>query len=135
MTLSACPQVSGVVKCGLMNARRVNILAGLTATLLAFFSLGFHEGAIDADEAQIRLACRSICKVSVTEQQGNAHRAPRWTDIVQAFKGGSCADMSDEDAALLRCVEALTRETISVRDYRCLKDTTSLSTLSKCDAL
>ena len=118
-----------------MNARRVNILAGLTAAVLAFFSFGFHEGALDADEAQIRLACRSICEVSATEQPIDDHHTPWWTDIVFDFKDGACADMSDEDAALLRCVEAMKQATISVKDYRCLKETTSLASLSECDTL
>ena len=124
-----------MLKCGAMNARRINILAGCTAVILAFFSLGLHECAVDADEAQIRLVCRHVCALSAaTPTLTTPELGSRWDSVIQSYDD-SCDSMSDESEALLQCVEALRSEVISVRDYRCLKETTSLSTLLDCVSL
>ena len=124
-----------MLKCAAMNARRVNILAGCTAVVLAFFSLGLHECAVDADEAQIRLVCRHICALgAATPKLTESQLGSRWDSVIQSYDD-SCDTMSDESESLLQCVEALRSEVISVRDYRCLKETTSLGALVDCVSL
>ena len=120
------------MNCAAMNARRVNILAGCTAVVLAFFSLGFHECAVDADEAQIRLVCRHVCTLGATKSQAlDLPPGSQWRAIIEAYDD-SCGGMSDESEALLQCVEVLRSRAISVQDYRCLKETSSRSDLTDC---
>ena len=117
-----------------MTQRHVLIAAMCSGLVFAFFSLGLHECAVSAEEAEVRAACRAICTLS------NAARPAETVggtmgELVSSFKGVACSAMSDEAPQLLACRDALQAREMSVADYHCLRDAGSLATARGCDVL
>ncbi len=117
-----------------MTQGHVLVVALCAGTVLGFFSLGLHECALSAGEAEVRVACRSVCALSVSA--GPASAVPGTLgELSSGFRGVACQAMSDEAPQLLRCRDALTALSISVADYHCLRDAKSLAEARDCDAL
>ena len=117
-----------------MTQRHVLIMALVSGCVLAFFSFGFHECAMEAGEAEVRVACRTICKLGdqagPTESVGGA-----MGQVATSFKGIACSAMSDEAPQLLACRAMLLERNISVADYHCIRDAESLAAARDCGAL
>ncbi len=117
-----------------MTQRHVLILALISGSVLAFFSAGFHECALEAGEAEVRVACRSLCALSAKagpEQSVGGDLGK----IVADFKGVACSAMSDQAPQLLGCRDSLLSRAISVADYRCLRDAEALGEAQECEVL
>jgi len=106
-------------------------MALCSGTVLAFFSLGLHECAVSAGEAQVRMACRSICALGA--QAGAVDGAVG--EMATSFEGVACGAMSDEAPQLLRCRDALQATEMSVADYHCLRDAEDQEEARDCDVL
>ena len=115
-----------------MNQRHVLIMALCTGAVLAFFSLGFHHCAMTATEAELRVACRAICSVS-TRTDSTTTVPGDMGQLAEGFRGVACSAMSDEAPQLLQCRDTLTAREISVADYHCLRDATTLAEARDCD--
>lgn len=117
-----------------MTQKHVLIMALISGTVLAFFSAGFHECAIRAGEAEVRVACRAICSLS-DEAGPKASVGGPIGELSSRFKGVACTAMSDEAPQLLSCLERLGGAEMSVADYHCLRDAESLAEARDCDVL
>ena len=114
-----------------MTQRHILIMALVAGTVLGFFSLGLHECALSAGEAEMRVACRSICALSAQESAGD----DVLRELTLGFQGVACSAMSDEAPQLLRCRDALRTREMSVADYHCLRDAEDLAEARDCDVL
>ena len=117
-----------------MTQRHVLVMAICTAVVLSFFSLGLHHCALSAEEAEVRLACRSICELGTRAEPRDAVPGAMG-ELATAFQGVACRAMSDEAPQLLRCRDALSATGMSVADYHCVRDAESLAEAHGCDVL
>lgn len=117
-----------------MTQRHVLIMALCTGTVLAFFSLGLHECALSAGEAEMRVACRAVCDLSV-EAGPRGAVGGQLGELASRFQGVACSAMSDEAPQLLHCRNVLQTTDMSVADYHCLRDATSLAEARACEVL
>jgi len=117
-----------------VTQKHVLIMALCTGTVLAFFSFGLHECALSAEEAEVRVACRSICTLSGKAGTTGAVGGPMGA-IASSFQGVACGAMSDEAPQLLKCRDQLMMTQMSVADYHCLRDAESLAEARDCDVL
>ena len=117
-----------------MTQRTVLVMALCTGTVLAFFSLGLHECAVSAGEAEVRVACRAICALG-DEAGPTGAVGGAMGELAASFKGVACAAMSDEAPQLLRCRDTLSTREMAVADYHCLRDAESLGEARDCDVL
>jgi len=115
-----------------MTQRHVLIMALLSGSVLAFFSAGLHECALDAGEAEVRVACRTLCALS--DKAGPKESVGGdLGQMVSTFKGVACTAMSDEAPQLLACRDVLLPKAISVADYHCLRDAETLAQAKDCE--
>jgi len=117
-----------------VTQRHVLYLALGTGAILAFFSAGLHKCAIDAGEAEVRVACRTICTLSDKAQSGEGVGGAMGK-LALSFKGVACGAMSDEAPELLSCRELLMPRGLSIADYHCLRDAESLAEARDCGVL
>ena len=117
-----------------MTQRHVLVMAGCAAAVLSFFSLGLHDCALSAEEAEVRVACRSICALGTDAAPLEAVPGALGA-LATGFQGVACGAMSDEAPQLLRCRDALSASGMSVADYHCLRDAESLVEANDCDVL
>lgn len=117
-----------------MTQKHVLLMAAGTAVVLSFFSLGLHQCAITAEEAEVRLACRSICGLGTDAEARDAVPGPLGA-LATDFQGVACRAMSDTAPQLLRCRDALSATGLSLADYHCLRDAESLAEAHDCDVL
>ncbi len=109
-------------------------MAVCTGVVLAFFSLGLHECAVSADEAEMRVACRAMCELSTAPLRQGAVGG-QLGEIASRFRGIACSAMSDEAPQLLHCRDILKTRSMSVADYHCLRDAEHLAEARACDVL
>ncbi len=117
-----------------MTQRHVLILAGVSAVALGFFTLGLHEWALAAGEAEIRVACRALCELAEEGPRAEAVAGPVG-GLIASFHGVACRAMSDQAPQLKRCRDALLDAEISVADYHCLRDASDGAEAKGCDVL
>ena len=117
-----------------MTQRTVLIMALCSGAVLTFFSLGLHECSVSAGEAEVRMACRSICALGSEASPSGAVGGPMG-EMAASFQGIACGAMSDEAPQLLRCRDTLSTKEMSIADYHCLRDAESLGEARDCDVL
>ena len=118
-----------------MKPQTVLKLAVVAGLLLALWSFGVHHHFMTADEAQVRLACRSLCTLGA-EQRGAGVASDDAARLALSFSGtNNCGALSDDAPALVGCRDALLAAGISVSDYHCLADAESLSEANGCDPI
>ena len=117
-----------------MKLKTVFILMALCGTLLAAYSLRLHEHVLSADEAQVRHACRQLCKLGLSAQTGADTDAGLLGDVVGAFAGRACDAMDDHTPVLLECRDRLTAQGVSVATYRCVSLARALPEARDCSA-
>ena len=117
-----------------MTQRHVLIMALCAGAVLAFFSFGLHECAVDAGESEVRVACRAICTLNSEAGATGAVGGPMGA-VANTFQGVACGAMSDEAPQLLQCRDRLIMTQMSVADYHCLRDAESLAEARDCDVL
>lgn len=97
--------------------------------VLGAYSLELHEHVLGADEAQVRHACRQLCKLGLVQTAGADGVVG---DVVGAFAGRACEAMDDHTPVLLECRDRLTARGLSVAQWRCLTGSASVEVARGC---
>ncbi len=117
-----------------MRPQTVLKLAIACGALLLLWSFGVHQHFMAADEAQARLACRSLCALGAA-QEGRGVATETAGELALSFSGSArCGALSDESPALVACRDRLLQASISVASYHCLAEADSLSEAGACGA-
>lgn len=113
-----------------MTMKTVITLMALAASLLVASTFGLHEYVISADDAQIRRACRHLCRVSLSSVTGeNSGVLGRLTNVVV---GAACESLEDEAPEFSGCRGRLEGQGITVATYRCVMGATSEEVARAC---
>jgi len=103
----------------------------IVGLLLVGFTFGLHEKIIGADEAQVRAACRQVCKLGVLKE-ANADPSSLLGNLAVSLSGHACEAIDEKTPFLDDCRQRLTHGNISVADYRCIVTSKTMSEAEQC---
>jgi hypothetical protein len=113
-----------------MSMKSVVALMAVVGALLGAYSLRLHEHLMDADEAEVRHACRHLCKLGIMDAAGATDTA--LAGIASAVAASACSTMDDETPLLLDCRDRLLGLGVSVATYRCVVRATTAAEAREC---
>jgi hypothetical protein len=116
---------------GTVTLKTVIQLMCIVGVVLVGFTLGLHEKIIHADEAQVRAACRQVCKLGVLHE-ANADPSSLLGNLAASLSGHACDAIDENTPFLDGCRERLTHANISVSDYRCIVTAKTMPEAQQC---
>lgn len=114
-----------------MSMRTVVILMAIVGSLLLGYSWHLQDHFIRANEGEVRIACRELCRLRVQAVAGP--KGSTLGSLASAFAGTACAQMDDHTEVLLDCRDRLMAAGVTVSTYRCIARAHTLARAQACD--